>query len=68
VVETDAQAVGIIAQRVIHESCTAKTLSAECQALGIAFTVTHVSGTDQFTVRYRFRGKQRRLLLGEYPL
>ena len=25
------------------------------------------SGRKQFTVRYRFQGKQRRLLLGEYP-
>src|SRR5215831_14792840 len=25
------------------------------------------SGQKQFSVRYRFRGKQRRLLLGEYP-
>ena len=25
------------------------------------------SGLKQFSVRYRFQGKQRRLLLGEYP-
>jgi integrase len=34
--------------------------------LGLVLTVLP-SGRKQFTVRYRFRGKQRRLLLGEYP-
>jgi integrase len=33
---------------------------------GLVLTVLP-SGRKQFTVRYRFQGKQRRLLLGEYP-
>jgi integrase len=33
---------------------------------GLVVTVLP-SGRKQFTVRYRFQGKQRRLLLGEYP-
>lgn len=33
---------------------------------GMVLTVLP-SGRKQFTVRYRYRGKQRRLLLGEYP-
>jgi integrase len=34
--------------------------------LGLVLTVLP-SGRKQFSVRYRFQGKQRRLLLGEYP-
>jgi hypothetical protein len=33
---------------------------------GLVVTVLP-SGRKQFTVRYRYQGKQRRLLLGEYP-
>jgi hypothetical protein len=33
---------------------------------GVILTILP-SGLKQFSVRYRFQGKQRRLLLGEYP-
>src|SRR4051812_18962429 len=33
---------------------------------GLVLTVLP-SGRKQFSIRYRFQGKQRRLLLGEYP-
>jgi integrase len=43
-----------------------KSLDVRDGSTGLVLTVL-ASGRKQFSIRYRFRGKQRRLMVGEYP-